>query len=126
MMPVFGGEGMAGSAIPGGGDSLVTVETLPLIKVACRVMIFSDVGAMAFGAVARCHGGGRGAGSRSAGGSAAAASPAPASPGENQFRCADQNQQTQKKPYSGYSSPLGRQLPFRHNFPPVFILVSRV
>ena len=107
MMTVFGGEGMAGGAIPGGGDSLVTVGTLPLIEIACRVMIFSDVGAMAAGAVARRHGDGRGrrGGGRRRGSGSRGGIARPPSPSKSQFRSADQDQQTQKKPHSGYSSP---------------------
>lgn len=60
MMPIFGGKGVAARAIAGGGDPLVTVGTLPLVEVAGRVVIFGDVGAMAFGAVAGRHAGGRG------------------------------------------------------------------
>lgn len=60
MMPVFGGEGMTARAIAGGGNPLMAVGTLPLGEIACRMVIFGDIGAMAFGAVASRHGGGRG------------------------------------------------------------------
>ena len=104
MMPVFGGKGMTAGAIAGGGDPLVTVGTLSLVEIAGRVVIFGDVGAMAFGAVARRHGGSRGrrgGGRRRGGGGSRGGTARPAPPSKSQFRYADQNQQTQKKPHPG-------------------------
>lgn len=104
MMAVFGGEGMTAGAIAGSGDPLMTVGTLSLVEIAGRVVIFGDVGAMAFGAVARRHGGGRGGsrgGGRRRGSGSRGRIARPPPPGKNQFRCADQNQQAQKKPHPG-------------------------